>query len=495
MQIESYRTRLEDFAESLNRELYRYYAGLKERLELVAVYSDYSDLFCTESIREVENGLENETFESRRKSLEKILALLFEGYLGLHAAPVQEEFCRSKAEQTARWEGERVPLKHLSSLLRAEPDALRRRKLGSEQAKALAEAAELAARLVQQQNAAAKALGFENYLEAWERISGNGYKTLAGAFAEALGRLQDKYLERIRVSFEGAPGIPLHEAGTWDIARWEELNEPQGIFPAAHLEAAVDATISEMAIRPERKDAISLDLESRPGKKPGAYCIPVRIPQEIRIVLAPGGGSGQYAALLHELGHAHHLAWTSSTLALEHRLAGDRAVAECYAFLLEHFVSEREWLARMCRFVKSDNFLRFQTLRRVFVIQRCMGRLRFGIEAYQGGSVADAPYHYSEIMRLQTGLRHLPEYWAADLSDSLASADYLRGWVLEAMLREFLRTKFGSAWNSSRSAANFLKEIWETGLLYRAEELCRELGMGSLEPGILADELWEGLQS
>jgi len=64
MQIESYRNRLEEFEQNLNRELYHDRSGLKDQLELVALYSDYSDLFCTESIREVEAELDKEPFAS-----------------------------------------------------------------------------------------------------------------------------------------------------------------------------------------------------------------------------------------------------------------------------------------------------------------------------------------------------------------------------------------------------------------------------------------------
>jgi len=47
----------------------------------------------------------------------------------------------------------------------------------------------------------------------------------------------------------------------------------------------------------------------------------------------------------------------------------------------------------------------------------------------------------------------------------------------------------------NRAAAGFLKEIWETGQLYRADELCKEIGMGDLDPQLLVDEISEGLKS
>jgi hypothetical protein len=82
----------------------------------------------------------------------------------------------------------------------------------------------------------------------------------------------------------------------------------------------------------------------------------------------------------------------------------------------------------------------------------------------------------------------------SEVSDGFESADYLRGWIFECMLREYLSRRYGKSWFRSRSAAGFLKEIWETGQLYRAGELSMELGMGDLEPQILADELLGGLR-
>ncbi|MGD0099690.1 MAG: hypothetical protein ABSC60_05035 [Acidobacteriota bacterium] len=107
MQIESYRTRLEEFKQNLQRELYRYCSGFKEKLETVTIYADYSDLFCTESIREVEHTLKKEPFENRRKSLDKILQFLMNQYLELRSAPLNEEISNARAKQTLMWKGMR----------------------------------------------------------------------------------------------------------------------------------------------------------------------------------------------------------------------------------------------------------------------------------------------------------------------------------------------------------------------------------------------------
>jgi oligoendopeptidase F len=496
MQIESYRRRLEEYEQKLNRELYGYYSGFKDRLELTAVYSDYSDLFSVESIREVKSELENvrESFSSRRKSLQKIHEFLIDQHFDYRTASLNQEAERFAAQQTIPWEGKRLGLAQSLSLIKGERDAAKRRNLSERYAAALNNSEELMRNKISLLRATASALGFRNYIDARQYVTGVDYANLLNAVDESLGRLDDRYWESLRMSVDATLGIPLQEAGAWDVARWRMLNDPVQYFSDKNLLSVVQATMSEFGVQPEIPDAIAFDLEPRPQKRSRPFCIPIRVPHEIKVVMCPENGSGHYAALLHESGHAYSFAWTSSSLPVEHRIWGDRALSESYAFLFEHFLLDPEWLARMLSFEKSREFLRFQSLYRIFLIRRCAGRLRFALRLCQEESLDEISQIYSEIMKSYTGLLHRPETWLADFSDGFDSADYLRGWILECVLREHLFNRYGKAWNRNRAAAGFLKEIWETGQLYRADELAREIGIGKLEPQILADELSGGLQ-
>jgi hypothetical protein len=493
MQIESYRTRLEEFEQKANLELYRYWSGLKNRFEIVSLYADYSDLFCIESVREIESALEKETFDSRRKSLDKIRRLLLDQYLECRAAPLTEEI--SRLETTVTSEGMAIQVSQVQALLRNEPDAFKRRQLNDRYVKTLGESAELRWRKIEQLRSASADLGFKNYLESEEEIGGIRFEKLLEAMDDVLSRSEDQYFEQWRVSLETSLGIPYEETGSWDVAHWENRNDQLRVFSEKNLTAVVKATISDLDAIPEGSGTISVDLDRRKGKHPGPFCIPVRIPQEIKIGMIPGDGFQYHAALLHETGHALHFAWTSPSLPMEHRIFGDRALSEAYAFLFENFLQEREWLHRMLGFTRAAGFLHFQGLYRMFQIRRCAGKLRIAIKLHEQRSFDDMPQIYSETMKMYTGLHHSPEYWCVDIENDFTSADYLRGWALEAMLREYLRTKYGNAWSMNRSASGFLKEVWETGMLYRADELCHAIGLGDLEPQILADRLWEGLQS
>ena len=198
-------------------------------------------------------------------------------YLELRTAPLDEEMSNTLAKQTLMWEGREIRVSQVPTHLRTDSNALGRRKLNGRHLQALGEFEELKLRKLSQLRAAAVDLGFENYVQARERIGRVQYERLLSSFEEVLDRLEDKYAERFRVSLETALGIPLQETGPWDLTYWEEKNEPPGVFMEKNLVAAVESVVSALAIRFETSGAVSIDLDRRSGKQPGAFCIPIRI--------------------------------------------------------------------------------------------------------------------------------------------------------------------------------------------------------------------------
>ena len=494
MQIESYRKRMESFGQDLGLELYRYHSGHKEQVELTALYSDNSDLFSSESIQEVKTELDgtSEGFSSRRRSLKKIHQFLIDQHLEYRATSPAQELIRRMGTAAFSWNGKTVSVSRIPIQFQNESEASRRLKLSELYAGALGDTEETVHEKLSLQRSASAALGFRSYLQAREYISGVDYSGFLNAVDDALGRLDYSYLERLRVSVESTLGVPLQETGSWDVARWIKLNDPENAFPVKGLIPILKATVEELNISPETPDAIEFDLDCREGKRTRPICIPIRVPQEIKVLLCPENGSRHYGAFLHESAHAYHFAWTGASILIEDRIWGDRAVSESYAFLFERFLLEPEWLARRLSFVKSADFLRFQLLYREFLVRRYAGRLRFALQLYGEGMPGDLPYAFADIMQSYTGFLHHPEYWVTHAFDGVEAADYLRGWILECVLREYLCRRYGKAWMQNRSAAGFLKEIWETGQLYSADELAREIGAGCLDPQILADDLSGG---
>src|SRR5437867_4588893 len=110
MNVEEYRTRLEEFIAALHREYYLYYSGQKELLETGAFYTEFSDLFSLDRIREIQGEIENTPphFESRRKSFEKLRAFAVEQHLEQGCAPLTEEIAEFESKSTFSWEGKDI---------------------------------------------------------------------------------------------------------------------------------------------------------------------------------------------------------------------------------------------------------------------------------------------------------------------------------------------------------------------------------------------------
>ena len=100
MQIEEYRVRLERFTELLNREHYLHYSGQKEKLETAGLYSEYSDLFSLDTIHEIRAALEDvaPSFDSRKRSLQKLLGFALDQHLEQSCNLLTEEIAEQRAK-------------------------------------------------------------------------------------------------------------------------------------------------------------------------------------------------------------------------------------------------------------------------------------------------------------------------------------------------------------------------------------------------------------
>lgn len=496
MQIEEYRKRLEEFEESLNRELYCYYSGVKARLETRGLYADYSDLYTIDTIRQIESEIERtpKSFESRRKSLARLRWFAIEHNLDSNASVLAQEISAFEAQRRFAWNGKEIALIQIPLFLGQEADALKRRRLNDLQIAAWRGIEPLRMERLVCLQAAAVGLGFENCLDTWQTCTGISYKDLAAQLEGVVSRSEAAYLDCLNGSLLATLSLSIHEVRHFDIEYWKRTNEAWEFFSQDRLMPVVEETFSRLGLKPQTGGKITMDFERRPSKQPRPFCVPIRIPDEIKIVLLPHGECDDYAALLHESGHAHHFAWTSPSLAAEYRICGDRGLSETYAFLFEYLLMDREWLQEAFGSAAPSGLLRFQSLYRAYLVRRYLGKLQYEIALYGGAVLTDAPKIYAESLRRCTGLEHDPESYLEDLTEGFYSAAYLRAWIFEVMLRDHLRSKYGKSWYRNRSAGGFLKDIWETGQLYSADELCREIGLGALDAQALGDEIEEGLR-
>ncbi|MGE5857774.1 MAG: peptidase M3, partial [Solirubrobacterales bacterium] len=229
---------------------------------------------------------------------------------------------------------------------------------------------------------------------------------------------------------------------------------------------------------------------TRPTKSPRAFCSPPRVPEEVYLVMPPVGGREDYAALLHEAGHAEHYGCTDAGLAFEFRHLGDNAVTESFAFLLEGLTASREWLQEILALEGADAAIEHARAARLVMLRRYSAKIAYEVELHgPDADLAAMPGRYSELIGERIGVPWPPETWLSDVDSSFYVACYLRAWALEVDWRRELAARFGDGWFANPDAGEWLRGIWAQGQRLDAERLLAEATGGAPDFSRLASEL------
>jgi hypothetical protein len=250
--------------------------------------------------------------------------------------------------------------------------------------------------------------------------------------------------ERLR-----AFGIAPSEATRADALALFRLREFDDAFPQSQMEPAIRRQCAEMNVDATANGRITFDITDRPGKRSRAFCSPVRVPQEVYLVLRPHGGQSDYNTFLHELGHALHFAYARADYPFEFRWLGDNSVTEGYAMLFDHRMQDKGWLRRYTGLTGSrvGEFLRLAGFEELHFLRRYCAKLLYEVQVY-GGDVpwSALPDLYVTTLSDATGFRYRAADAYLDLDPRFYSTRYLRAWQLQAVLEVALTERFNEDW-------------------------------------------------
>ena len=261
-----------------------------------------------------------------------------------------------------------------------------------------------------------------------------------------------------------------------DLPRFFRCVEADARFPADALVPALRATLAGLGIDLEAQGNVVLDVERRPKKSPRAFCAPVRVPEEIYLVVPPMGGRDDYVALFHESGHAEHYAHVDPGLPFEFRALGDNSVTEAFAFLFDHLVEDPEWLRQRLGAAPDPELAEHVRAVRLLFMRRYSAKLAYELELHgPERPLAELAGDYAARLSAAVGVAWPPASYLVDVDPGFYAASYLRAWALETHLRAALRERFGPAWFDQREAGAFLRELWREGQRRDAAELLAEV--------------------
>ncbi|MFL5581231.1 MAG: hypothetical protein ACJ8AO_12725 [Gemmatimonadaceae bacterium] len=467
----------EALSQDVNREYYLAHAGLKPTAELRPIYDRYSAVVGTEALELVLDRFRGaaEGSEERRAA-----RLLVEWQAETHAA----RELAALDERTIAWEAAaavRLPdgreVAYQRAAIEIANEADRAERLALDRARAALVARELAPlkrERLQREKDVVEALDLGAYNAAFETMSGVPLADLAAQCERFLRDTQPMWDDVFPEFVRRGLGIEPREATRADAQTLFRAREFDRFFPGAEMEPAVRRQVQEMGVDPTAGGRVRYDTGEREGKRARAFCAPVRVPDEVYLVLRPHGGQTDWTTLLHELGHALHFAHARPDYPFEYRWLGDNSVTEGYAMLFDHLMQDRGWLLRYTRLAKphASAYLRAAGFEELHYVRRYCAKLLYETRLYGGDVPWDAlPDLYVETLSAATGFRYAPADAFVDVDPRFYAARYLRAWQLQALVSATLVERFDEDWFRNPHAGPWLvRELLSEGQRELAHE-------------------------
>jgi hypothetical protein len=493
MDLEAYRQSAESFVSELTAEYYRHYAGLKDSYEIEPIYARHAGLFGADAIDDLRGRAEAAApgGEDRRR-LMMLLDFAVEGHIGQATKHTEEQLAVCEASITIDVDGQQLPFRRSAVVQANEPDPARREEI--EQARLAATDEHLAPlhrELIERQHALAGELGYDSYRQLCEDCKELDLAALHAQTEAFAARTEASYPQVVDPELERTVGFGLQRLRRSDLPRFFRAPDLDGQFPAPALLPSFRATMRGLGFDVESQPGVRLDVEERPKKSPRAFCAPVRVPDEVYLVLAPVGGRDDFSVLFHEAGHTEHYANVDPALAFEFRHLGDNTITEAFAFLLQHLIEDSQWLARHLGIDDADEIAGYARAYRLVYLRRYCAKLSYELELHGDGSLAwDAlAERYSQLLSGALKIEWPSQTFLADVDPGFYCACYLRAWALETHLRQYLRDRFGPAWFESADAGEALLALWREGQRQTPDELLHGLTGERLDFGVLVEDL------
>ena len=485
------------FSEEISREYYLAGAGLKATANLQPIYQRYAAIMSEDSLAltlDAFKGAAPGTEEQRQARI--LLEWQAESQSSRVLAPLDEREIAWESSAMlalpdgARLQFERAPIEMANSTDRAH-------RLAIEKARAKlveAELAPLRRERFQRERDIIEQLGLaDGYNATFELLSGLSLSELRAACEQFLRDTQAAWDETHPEFVRRVLDIDPREATRSDALALFRAREFDVFFPASEMEARVHRQVSEMGIDPTAGGRVRLDTGEREGKRSRAFCAPVRVPEEVYLVLRPHGGQTDWSTFLHELGHALHFGYMRADHPFEYRWLGDNSVTEAYAMLFDHHMQNGRWLKRYSELRESHarDFLRAAGFEELHYLRRYCAKLVYETQLYGGdASWGSLPDLYVDLLSTATSFKYSPADAFVDVDPRYYSARYLRAWQLQALMSETLTERFDEDWwRNPRTGPWMVRELFGEAQRELADELATRISGRTLSFAPLIREI------
>ena len=479
--LTGYRSEAEEFLTAIDREYYLHYSGQQDDFEIEAIYDRHAGLFAREAVEGLREA-------GAARALVEFAA---HGHIGRETKAEAAELARREAALELEWDGRQIPFRSAATVQANEREPDRRAALeAARNALTEAELNPLLRELLDRSHALAAELGWASMVAMCEELSGIDLRALEAQTSAFLGATEDGYEALVEPALRRELGLGFAELRRSDLPAFFRAPSLDAGFPEDRLVPALSETLAGMGVDLAAQPGVKIDTERRPKKSPRAFCAPVRVPDEVYLVIAPVGGRDDFAALFHEAGHTEHYAHVDRELPMEERYLGDNSVTEGFAFLFDHLISNPEWLRRRLGIEDPDEIVVHSRTHQLVFLRRYAAKLAYELELHGGGSSNGLAETYSRRLSDAVHVDWPKSTWLSDVDPFFYAARYLRAWALETHTRAALSERFGPVWFESAEAGKFLRGLWRRGQgADGAEGILAAAGGTELDFGVLLDDL------
>jgi len=456
----------EPFMQELSRAQWLVGAGYASEIDLRGIYAKHAAALSDDSLAAAREAFRDAAPGSEeQRSARSLLDWQLEAQASRATAELEERELAWEASAVITLDdGQRLPYQRAAIEIANATD--RRERLALDRARAALVARELAPirreRFEREREVVAKLDVAPSYIDAIEQISALPLRALAEQCSAFLRDTADMSRELLAHTLKRELGVDPEDAQRSDGLALARSAEFDASFPPSELEPAIRRQVREMGLDPEASGHIVYDTAEREGKRSRAFCAPVRIPEEVYLVLRPHGGATDWQTLLHEAGHALHFANMSSALPFEHRWLGDNSVTEGYAMLFDHRMQDAGWLRRYSGLRGTDvaRFLRRAAFGELRFIRRYCAKLLYELD-FHGGELSPSqiPAQYAERLSDATGFRYSADDAYGDVDPRFYVGRYVQAWQLQAVLAAELTERFNEDWWRNPNAGPWLRDV------------------------------------
>lgn len=321
---------------------------------------------------------------------------------------------------------------------------------------------------------------------AFEAAQGAG-----ASFPAEAGALCEKFLQATQALaddlgawlLERSAGVRKGQFAGHDVLHLQHAPRCASAFPRGEMLRTARRWAEMLRFDIGADGAVKLDEEDRPLKWPGARAEPLDPPWEVAVTFLPAEGPRALGALFAALGVAQLRAGPGSDAPPEDLWLGDPAVAAACAALLEGLLREAEFVRRCARADLSRDDQRAIAVAAVFDARIEAARTLAEQVAHESGFGARTAQAHRDLFARATGAELAGGLALAGLDPWSSSFARLRGRMLAARAREFLRDLYDEDfWRNPRTVQS-LQGLWGRGGRTTAAELWAEMGgEPSLDP-------------